>query len=158
MKIKNGDIESAILIMNEVAQWLKDKDQALWEISDLTKENLLKGNITSDNFYTYWKNEKPIAAMILQWSEPLLWPKIKPFESGFIKKLCVSREYAGKGISGKMITFAENECKNKGIKTLRLDCAGDRPKLCNIYESLGFIKIDRKIIGKYDIAFYEKYL
>jgi GNAT superfamily N-acetyltransferase len=156
MNIKNGDVESAILVMNEAAKWLIDQGQILWEIENLTKDKLLDNNITADNFYTCWENKKPIAAMILQWYEPVLWSEVKPFESGFIKKLCVSRGYAGKGISGKMIMFAENECKNRSINILRLDCAGDRPKLCKIYETLGFNKIKREIIGKYDIAFYEK--
>ena len=156
--IKNGDIESAILILKEVAKCLIDKGQSLWEIDSLTKEKLLNNNILAENIYTYWENEKPIAAMILQWYDPVFWSEIKPNESGFIHKLCVSREYAGKGISGKMIKFAENECKNKGIKTLRLDCAGDRIKLCNLYESLGFKQINRKMMGNYDVAFYEKIL
>jgi ribosomal protein S18 acetylase RimI-like enzyme len=156
MEIKSGNIESSILVMHEVAKWLIDKNESLWKINDLTKEVLLCNNLTEDNFYTGWECEKPIASMILQWHDPELWPNIKPFESGFIHKLCVSREYAGKEISREMILFAELECKNRGIKILRLDCAGDRQKLCNFYESYGFIKVDRKNIGIYDIAFYEK--
>ena len=57
-----------------------------------------------------------------------------------------------------MILFAELECKNKGINILRMDCAGDRPKLCNFYETNGFIKIDRQRIGIYDITYFEKSL
>ena len=141
--------------MREAAKWLIDKGQTLWEIDSLTKEDLLK-NISAENIYTYWENEKPAAAMILQWYDPIFWSEIKPNESGFIHKLCVSREYAGKGVSGKMIKFAEKECKNKGIKKLRLDCAGDRIKLCDLYESSGFKQISRKMVGNYDVAFYEK--
>ena len=98
MEIRKGDIESSILLMNEVAKWLIDKGEPLWETNDLRKEILLKDNLTEDNFYVGWKYGKPIASMILQWHDPKLWPNIKPFESGFIHKLCVSRDYASKGI------------------------------------------------------------
>lgn len=154
--VKNGDIESAILIMKEVAKWLTNKGEPIWEINNLTKEKLLGASLSGNNFYTAWENSKPIAAMILQWHDPEFWPNIRPFESGFIHKLCVCREYAGKGISTKMILFAETECKIKGIKKLRLDCDGNRPKLCSFYETHGFKQIDRKMIGIYDVVFYEK--
>jgi len=156
MIVKNGDVEAAILIMKEVAKWLIIKGEPIWEITNLTKEKLLGTNLSENNFYTAWEYGKPIAAMILQWYDPEFWPNIGPFESGFIHKLCVSREYAGKGISTEMIFFAELECKNKDIKKLRLDCDANRHKLCSFYENYGFKEIDRRKIGIYNIAFYEK--
>ena len=156
--IENGNIDSSLLIMLEVAKWLTEKGEPLWKIEDLTKEKLLEDNITSDNFYTCWENDEPIATMILQWHYPKFWKNIRSGETGFIRKLCVSRKYAGKGISYKMMEFAENECKRKNINYLRLDCAGDRQKLCKFYESLGYTQINKKIIGEYNIAFYEKYI
>lgn len=57
-----------------------------------------------------------------------------------------------------MIKFAEAECVTIGIGYLRLDCAGDRAKLCKFYESIGFLQVDRKMIGKFDITFYVKKL
>jgi GNAT superfamily N-acetyltransferase len=157
MFIKNGDVDHAIIIMREAAEWLISSGKLLWKIEDLTKEKILNG-ITEENVYVGWKNNLPIAAMILQWHDPFFWKNVKPFESGFIHKLSVKREYAGKGYSKEMVKFAESECKKRGIFLLRLDCAGDRPKLCNFYESLGFVQINRKMMGIFDMAFYEKKL
>ena len=155
MEIKNTQVETAIEIMQEAAKWLIQIDKPLWRLDDLTADKLLK-EISREDFYVGWENDQSIAAMILQWQDPLFWKDVKPFESGFIHKLSVRRAFAGKGFSKEMIIFAESECIKRNIHFLRLDCAGDRPKLCGFYESLGFKQVQRKMVGKFDVAFYEK--
>jgi len=155
--ITSGDIDNAVLVIREAAKWMIEIGKSLWEMEDLTKEKLLKG-LTKDNFYTGYVNNKPAAAMLLIWHDPFFWPDIKLNESGFIHKLSVSREFAGKGYAEEMIKFAEAECKYKNINFLRLDCAGDRAKLRKFYESLGFVQVNRKMMGNFDVAFYQKEL
>jgi GNAT superfamily N-acetyltransferase len=155
LTIKNGDTESAIKIMREAASWLINKGEPMWELKDLTAEKIL-GGITDNDIYVGWIGDKPVTAMILQWHDPFFWPDVPKNKSGFIHKLCVSREFSGKGYTKAMIKFAENECKKREIHFLRLDCAGDREKLCKIYEDNGFKQIGRKMVGPYDTAFYEK--
>ena len=159
MIIKNTDINIALEIMREAALWLIDKNEPLWRLEDLTSEKIMKG-ISEENVYVGFEDNLPVAAMILQWHDPSFWEKIKPFESGFIHKICVRRKYAGKGYAKEMLAFAEAECKKRKIGFLRLDCAGDRPKLCDFYESLGFKQVQRRLVGPnaYDLAFYEKKL
>ena len=94
--------------------------------------------------------------MILKWEDSYLWPDIKCGESGFIHKLCIRRKYSGKGLSESMIDFAIEECRKRNVAFLRLDCAGDREKLCSFYERLGFSQVRRRILGKFDVAFYER--
>lgn len=157
MKIKAGDTDNALLVIRDAAKWLIDSGILLWKMEDLTKEKLLKG-VSKENFYTGYLNSTPAAAMLLMWHDPFFWPEIKPNESGFIHKLSVSRKFSGKGYAEEMIKFAEEECKSKNINFLRLDCAGDRAKLCKFYESLGFVLVNRKMIENFDVAFYQKEL
>jgi len=53
--IKNGDIESAILIMKEVAKWLIDKGQPLWKIDSLTKEKLINKKMIGNYYIAFYK-------------------------------------------------------------------------------------------------------
>jgi GNAT superfamily N-acetyltransferase len=152
--ISQGYINEAIDIMREAAQWLIQTKKPLWHLEDLNKEKLLKDN-NEKEFYVGWIGKNDVSAMILKWYDPFFWPNIKENESGFIHKLSIRRNYAGMGISKMMVEFAVDECKKRGINVLRLDCAGDREKLCRIYEKMGFIQVGRRMIGKFDIAFYE---
>jgi len=156
-KIKNGDIENALLIMKEAANRLIKTGKEMWNPEDITKEKILR-NIAEKDIYIGYIDDEPAGSMILQWDDKFFWPNIGENESGFIHKLAVRQKYAGKKISNYMVQFAEEECRKRGIKYLRLDCAADRPKLCKFYENLGFRMVDRRMIDKYDTAFYEKKL
>jgi GNAT superfamily N-acetyltransferase len=149
-----GDIEEAISIMKEAAGWLIEEGKPLWKLEDLTTEKLLKDN-KNNEFYVMKIGNIGAAAMILKWEDKSFWPDIKRGESGFIHKLSIRREYAGTGISAKMIEHAIDECKKRTIPFLRLDCAADRGKLCRFYEDFGFRQTDRRMVGTFEVAFYE---
>ena len=153
LTVKQKDMEPAFRIMKEAAQWLISKGMPLWKPEDFTRERLLK-DISENDIYTAYLSNRPVASMILQWKDPSFWPNAKA-DSGFIHKLSVIREYAGKGIAQEFINWAKGEVKNRNRTFLRLDCAGDRPTLCKIYEDIGFSKVDRKMVGQFDVAFYE---
>ncbi len=139
--------------MREAASWLIETGRPLWRLSDLTEERLLSG-ITKDDIYVGWIADEAAAAMILQWSDPFFWPQAKD-DSGFIHKLSVRRQFSGSNVSTKMVEWARQESLRRGKKYLRLDCAADREKLCSFYERLGFRRVDHRMVGLYDEAFYE---
>ena len=152
--IVQGDIDNAIAIIKEVAQWCEDTGKKMWHPDDLSRERLLQG-ITAENFCVGKVGNDNAAAMILQWYDPLFWPELHEGESGFVHKLCVRRKYSGQGLSQRMIARAIEECKARGIHYLRLDTGWHRPRLCELYESLGFVKVGKKTIGSRDYALYE---
>lgn len=149
-----GDVAAAASVMREAAAWLIDAGKTLWKPADLTAAKLLQDN-TKDEFHVLKIEDAGAAAMILQWEDRLFWPDVKRGESGFIHKLSVRRKYAGTGISVKMIQHAVSECRRRNIAFLRLDCAADRDKLCGFYENFGFKRVARRMVGEFDVAFYE---
>jgi GNAT superfamily N-acetyltransferase len=153
MKITQGDTPIAIEIMREAAAWLMETGRPLWRLEDITEHKILAG-ITKHDVYVGWIADEAAAAMILQWSDPFFWPQSKD-NSGFIHKLAVRRRFAGTNVSRQMVEWAKQETRRRGKGYLRLDCAGNRPKLCSFYENLGFRQIDRRMVGNFDEAFYE---
>ncbi len=153
MKITSGNTSIAIEIMCEAASWLIETGKPLWRLEDLTEQKILAG-ITKDDVYVGWVAEEAAAAMILQWSDPFFWPQAND-DSGFIHKLVVRRRFAGMNVSRQMVEWAKQEARRRGKTYIRLDCAGDRPKLCSFYESLGFQQVDRRMVGVFDEAFFE---
>jgi GNAT superfamily N-acetyltransferase len=74
---------------------------------------------------------------------------------GFIHKLCVRRDFAGRNLSTKMVEHAVSECKKKTIDLVRLDTDFVNPRLCALYEGMGFIRAGRKRTNGRDCALYE---
>jgi hypothetical protein len=58
-----GDVDEAIDIMREAANWLIDTGQPLWKLGDLTKEKLLKDN-KNNEFHVLKIDNVSAAAMI----------------------------------------------------------------------------------------------
>lgn len=149
-----GEVDASINILREVAQWCEDNKLNMWKVSDLTKERLLTG-VKEENFCIGKIGEDSACAMILQWYDPLFWPDAKENEAGYIHKLCVRRKYSGLGLSGRMVKFAIEECRKRGIRYLRLDTGWNREPLCKLYESFGFRKVGKRILGEREFALYE---
>jgi ribosomal protein S18 acetylase RimI-like enzyme len=149
-----GEVDSAISVLREVAQWCEDNRMNTWKVNDLTKERLLV-SLNESNFCICKISDDNACSMILQWYDPLFWPDAIENEAGYIHKLCVRRKYAGMGLSGKMVEFAVAECKKRGIQYLRLDTGWSREPLCKLYESLGFKKVGKRILGTSNFALYE---
>lgn len=153
-KVVAGEVDNAISILREVAQWCEDNKMNMWKLSDLTEALLLVG-VSSESFCVGKIGEENTCSMILQWYDPLFWPDAKENEAGYIHKLCVRRKYSGIGLSGKMVEYAVAECKKRGIKYLRLDTGWTRESLCKLYESFGFRKVGKKVLGDRQFALYE---
>lgn len=153
MKITQGNVPVAVDIMREAASWLIEVGKPMWRLEDITQDTILTG-ITKDDVYVGWVGDESATAMVLQWSDPFFWPQAKD-DSGFIHKLSVRRRFAGTNVSSQMVEWAKQETRRRGKAYLRLDCAGDRARLCFFYEGLGFRRTDRRMVGVFDSAFYE---
>jgi len=154
-KVIVGDVDTSIEILKEVAQWCEENKLNMWEAENLTKE-LLTAGVEEENFCVGRVGGENACSMILQWYDPLFWPEAKKNEAGYIHKLCVRRKFAGMGLSGEMLKFAESECRIRGIKYLRLDTYWGREPLCMLYEDFGFRKVGKRILRYSEFVLYEK--
>lgn len=156
-QIRNGDVAGAVRVIQEVARWCDATGKNMWPLEQLTAETLLQG-VTPENFWIGLYENEPVAAMILQWSDPLFWPELGPGESGFIHKLAVNPRFAGIGLGRRMVEFAAEECRKRGITGLRLDTGWRRERLRAHYETMDFVCVGRKVIGGREYALYERQL
>jgi GNAT superfamily N-acetyltransferase len=154
--IREDEIGQFASILKEAAEWLRQQGREMWIPEQLTAERLLEQNAMHE-MYIGFVNGEPAATMIIQETDPVMWPEesTRP-DSLYLHKLSVRRAYAKTGCSAMMIGWAKEEVKRRDKTFLRLDCAADRPKLCSFYEKHGFCKVRERLIRqKYPIALYE---
>ena len=152
--ITGSELRTASDILIEAARWLSQRGEPMWHERDLRPKELL-GQCSQEEIYLGWRGGKAVAVMVLQWSDRVFWPDAPTGSSAFIHKLAVRRAWAGRGIAGEMIRWAMAESRERGADFLRLDCAADRPRLCAVYEQLGFQCVGRREVGSFDTALYE---
>ena len=148
------DWATASEIVMDVVEWLKAKGEPLWTEEQASVEGLKASYKLEESFIAYHDN-RPIACMFLQESDPLFWPEIQEGSSLFVHKLSVLREFKGKGVAQEMLQWASEYAQRQGKSWLRLDCDGGRQKLRQVYEAFGFSFVDRGPLGEFDVARYE---
>lgn len=157
--VTSGDVPLALDIMREAAAWLNATGKPMWRIEQLTEKNILS-SVTPAEVRVGWLGGEAVAAMILQWSDPVIWPGVAD-DAGYIHKLAVRRVFAGTGCARGMVEWAIDEARRNGKAYLRLDCMATRPKLREFYERLGFRLVEIRNVRAFyveknlDLAFYE---
>lgn len=146
-----GHFSSVLL---EVAGWLEAKGQPLWPREQLAPAALLE-SYTLEEMRLGVVSGEPAAAMVVPDRDEFFWPDVPEGESLFIHKLAVTRRLKGHGVAVAMLDWVKARAAEQGRAYLRLDCAADRPRLCLLYEEYGFRRVDRRLMGPYDAAFYE---
>lgn len=149
------DLELFSGILLEVAGWLEAGGRTLWGADELTPEALLGSYRIEEMYLGTLPRREPAAVMVLREADKLFWPDAPEGESLFLHKLAVKRHLKGRGASTAMLDHARGLALTTGKKYLRLDCAVDLPRLREFYEGYGFRYVGRRMVGAFDLAFYE---
>ena len=100
--------------------------------SDAQPENFCVGTIDGEI----------ACAFILQWADSDYWPDTPKYESAYLHKFCVRRNFAGMGMT-KLVTEAiRAECRKRGIRYIRLDTGLDEKAVRKIYLKTGYKIVD----------------
>ena len=156
-RFAQGDVAGALPVMKEAARWLAAEGIPLWTEEEL---DVLPRQNEPGCFLTLRDGEgESAAALLLGFEDRFFWPDVAPGTAGFLHKIAVRRKYAGRGLPGLLIGHVAGLCRERGIGTLRLDCAADRPALRRVYERLGFVpagekELETKRLGRICVALY----
>jgi GNAT superfamily N-acetyltransferase len=136
IQAKREDVEIVSSILQEVADWLIQKGEKLWERNELSADKLSEQ--VENGMFWLAKGGEEFAGCIRYQNEDLeYWNDVPHSDSAFVHRVAVCRKFAGQSISKEMIEWAKRKAKSEGKRFLRLDCA-NRKKLRNVYENVGF--------------------
>ena len=158
------DMSAAIEVIRHVGAWMRDSGIANysdWWDPDKVSPEMLAAYAKPEEFYVVKVEGQPAAAVIIQREQSLQdWSSIdKDTEAPsatYIHYVAVEREFAGRGLVGIIMDKADEIAKQQGTSVLRLDTNADEPKLCAIYERLGFNLVGTLEEEGHNTAFYEK--
>lgn len=136
--VSTGEVDNAINIMKEVAAWGRSVGYRVWLDEWLTRDELMTEDVEKENFCIGRVDGIDACTMILQWKDSDFWADAPLYEAGYLHKLCVRRAFAGKNIPKKVVEYAKEQCRVRGVKYLRLDTGWNETKMKEIYTGLGF--------------------
>ena len=142
LEIHFNEVDTAISVMREVAAWGRGQGYRVWPDEWLTKEELITPDARPENFCVGTIDGEIACAFILQWADDNYWPNAPKYEAAYLHKFCVRRKFAGMGMTKLATEAIHAECRNCGIRYIRLDTGLDEKVVRKIYLSAGYKIVD----------------
>ena len=138
INIVYNQMEEAISVMREVAEWGRTQGFRMWLDEWLTPEELITNEAKPENFCIGKVEGKTACAFILQTSDSDYWKDSSVVSAVYLHKLCVKREYAHRNMTKAVVEAIKEECRKNGVKYIRLDTGLDEKVIRKIYLNVGF--------------------
>lgn len=126
-------------VLESANRRMEKKGIVQWLPCHLTEEAVFEENVEP---FLLTKDGQPAVTALLVTEDPVFWPEKEKGSAVYIHRFSVVEEFAGTGLPQKMMSFAVEYAKQRGIPFLRLDCRADRTKLRAVYEAFGFHFVD----------------
>lgn len=139
IKLHFHRVDEAIAVMREVAAWGRERGLRLWPDEWLTRQELVTEQAQPENFCVGLTPQGAcVCSFILQKEDSEYWPDAPRGEAVYLHKLCVRRNFAHRQMSRTIMEAVKEECRNGGIRYIRLDTALDERVVGKIYLDMGF--------------------
>jgi ribosomal protein S18 acetylase RimI-like enzyme len=148
-----ADVDAVAAILTEAADWVAGLDHPQWP-SPFPREQVVQ-LVERGELYVARLDGEVAATVTLQWSDVPYWGE-RPPDAGYVHKLAVRRDFAGRGVGHALVAWAEAETLAHGRSYLRLDCLAANPRIRRYYEELGFAGCGEIERGGLRMALYER--
>ncbi len=141
-KASPREIEKLLEIYVEKVVWLREANIPLWDESQFTIENLTAKYVDPE-FFVGVVDDAVIGGFILVERDDEYWPDNAGENAYYFHKFVIKNGHGSLGYSGKMLDWVKEYGRKNGKDYLRLDFDETREYVKNMYESNGFIPVDR---------------
>jgi GNAT superfamily N-acetyltransferase len=144
---------SSILI--EAATWVAEGGAPLWSVEQLGAD-AIAADVAAGHVVLAMVDGEAVGTARLTREDPECWPDAMPGVALYVHRIAIRRAWAGRGLPGMIMAWCDRQAQELGCGCLRLDCDATRPKLCRLYEQLGFRFHSQRSVGQHTVARYER--
>ena len=129
-KTKKSDIKDVMKIIKQAQKYFKEQEIDQWQ-NNYPNEDIINIDIENDESYVLLKDNEIIATTVISFNREKNYETIvdgkwlTDGEYEAIHRIAVTDKLKGYGISNKMIAYAESLCRNRKIKSIKVDTHRD---------------------------------
>ncbi|WP_410620700.1 GNAT family N-acetyltransferase [Amycolatopsis sp. cmx-8-4] len=138
-----GDVDILLRFFDEAVEWLVARGSSKqwgtepWSVVPKRVERV-EGMVADPGLRIAMVGGEPAGALIVSEEHDPHVPAVDEREL-YVRLLITSRRFAGQRVGGRLVEYALDEAKRRGIDLVRVDCwAGGDGDLQRYYESQGF--------------------
>jgi GNAT superfamily N-acetyltransferase len=151
------ETEAALVssVLVEAATWIAKHSAPLWPREQLGAD-AIAADVSAGRYALVIVDTEAVGTARLTRDDPECWPDAVAGVAVYVHRLAIRRAWAGGGLPGMILAWCEARAQAAGCGYLRLDCDAQRPKLCRLYEGLGFRFHSEQRVGQNTVARYER--
>lgn len=126
-------------------------------------ERRTRKKIVESDVFLMYDNEAPVGTVTLSSNPPFYYRRSDNefWENSnspaiYISGLAILPNHQGKGLASKLLDFAEETTREKGIKYVRFDAVVHYENLTKFYLKRGYKIVGGRLTGKVESDFFEK--
>lgn len=138
-----NDIQHILYLMHEAKAFLASQNIDQWQNEYPSKTDILQ-DLEQKNGYVVCDDTEIVGYVCISFDEEHCYNKINGNwlsnqKYATLHRVAVQNQKKGKGLAGKMFCFAEQICKKKGIKSIRIDTEKRNQLMQRAIEKQGFM-------------------
>jgi ribosomal protein S18 acetylase RimI-like enzyme len=163
IKCGNKDVPQIFKIISACSKWLSNKGMEHW--NQYYTEDIITKKIEETDIYGAVENSILQGVVSISPNPPSYYDKVDfdhfqepKSDARYMSMLATKPEIQKSGLGTRLMTYAENEVKNQGIKFMRLDVIREYEDLNAFYQKREYQYTHWRFDGDDNSNFYEKKL
>ena len=155
-------LPAVLEVLDDAARWLASIGHEAWPVGSFTAPDSRERRQVVDalefgELYLATIDGEPAATVSLFDLDERFWPGA-PQDALYVHKLAVRRRFAGIGLGGAVLSWAEGRARDRGKPYLRLDTDPDNAGILAYYGGHGFRRMGDAVDGDLHVALLERSL
>ncbi|WP_297517948.1 GNAT family N-acetyltransferase [uncultured Clostridium sp.] len=137
------DVDKIMHIINQAQEYIKSQDIDQWQ-NGYPNSETIKDDIKNGVSYVLEEEGNIVATTVISFDGEPTYDKIydgawlSNYNFAVIHRIAVNNDYKGRGLAGKLIKETENFCKEKNLKSIRIDTHTKNLAMQNSVKKNGF--------------------
>lgn len=138
MKIVNtskNDLDLIYDLFDQSAVYQEEHGYPSWRNYD---RSVLVNDVENANQYKAVLEGRIAIVFSVRYTDRVIWRELDKGNSIYLHRIVVNPEFKGQRLFGAILEWAIDQCKQRGLTTIRMDTWAANPRIVEYYKGFGF--------------------
>jgi GNAT superfamily N-acetyltransferase len=141
-EVRNTEMSDLGLIFELFEQSINYQEKKGYPVWRNYDRNAIIKDIENKNQYKVIIGSSAAIVFSVGYADKIIWRHYDQGNSLYLHRIVVNSNHKGQKLIGKIVDWAIQHCKQKGLNTIRMDTWANNPTLIEYYKTFGFNVIE----------------
>lgn len=129
------DVDEILRLYELATELMRQKNQTAWPVFE---RDLVVEHIDDNRQFKFVLENRAACVWSIAYSDPLIWGARNADPSVYIHRIATNQEFSGRRFVSAIASWACSHARERGLRYVRMDTAGENHGLISHYERCGF--------------------